>query len=258
MKSFILTFSKWKPLLDRLKLEIWGKSGTKTWLTALFKPVLWPIHSISKIWNEQVLFIKFFNVERCIWNSYLFSITWVFAIEPKQRDHYLWSIRVTVMLVTLWWWPIWDVGGFFRYVGDFSNVFNWSPTSQTFHQHIWSPTSVTNINETSISHYKSIIIQNYELNSEQQCVTGCSKFKTHILQKTQKCFYIWNLGKYHRYIECKVWDSVWNFGFKSAFISLELLEIIPCKYSNKIEEQIKIKLWTYLAFKLFWHPSVPV
>jgi len=64
------------------------------------------------------------------------------------------------MLVTLWWWLISDVGGriivlghtlfgdFFRYVGDFINVLNRSPTSQTCHQHIWSPTSVTNIDVT--------------------------------------------------------------------------------------------------------------
>ena len=40
------------------------------------------------------------------------------------------------------------VGDFFRYVGDFLNVLNRSPTSQTCHQHIWSPTSVTNIDVT--------------------------------------------------------------------------------------------------------------
>ena len=34
-------------------------------------------------------------------------------------------------------------GDFFRYVGNFLNVLNRSPTSQTCHQHIWSPTSVT-------------------------------------------------------------------------------------------------------------------
>ena len=38
----------------------------------------------------------------------------------------------------------------FRYVGDFLNILNRSPTSQTCHQHIWSPTSVTNIDVTSI------------------------------------------------------------------------------------------------------------
>ena len=37
------------------------------------------------------------------------------------------------------------VGDFFRYVGDFLKVLNRSPTSQTCHKHIRSPTSVTNI-----------------------------------------------------------------------------------------------------------------
>ena len=46
------------------------------------------------------------------------------------------------------WWQNHYVGDLFRYVGDFLNVLNRSPTSQTCHQHIWSPTSVTNIDVT--------------------------------------------------------------------------------------------------------------
>ena len=52
-----------------------------------------------------------------------------------------------VMLVLLWWWLIWDVGAriiikesfigdFFRYVGDFRNALNLSPTSWIGHQHL--------------------------------------------------------------------------------------------------------------------------
>ena len=58
------------------------------------------------------------------------------------------------MLLTLWWWLIWDVGGSiimlatFIVMVIFSNVLNRSPTSQTCHQHIWSSTSVTNIDVT--------------------------------------------------------------------------------------------------------------
>ena len=37
----------------------------------------------------------------------------------------------------------------FHYVGDFLNIQNRSPTSQTCYQHIWSPTSVTNIDATT-------------------------------------------------------------------------------------------------------------
>ena len=57
---------------------------------------------------------------------------------------------MTWMLVTdlRCWWQNQYVSDFFRYVGDFANVFNRSPTSQTCHQHIWSLTSVTNINVT--------------------------------------------------------------------------------------------------------------
>ena len=46
------------------------------------------------------------------------------------------------------WWQNNYVGDFFRCVGDFLNVLNRSPTSQTCHQHTWSPTSVTNIDVT--------------------------------------------------------------------------------------------------------------
>jgi len=43
------------------------------------------------------------------------------------------------------WWQNHYAGDLFRYVGDFLNTFNRSPTSQTCHQHIWSSTCVTNI-----------------------------------------------------------------------------------------------------------------
>ena len=43
------------------------------------------------------------------------------------------------------WWQNHYVGDFFRYVGDFLNVLNRSPTSSTCHQHILSSIPVTNI-----------------------------------------------------------------------------------------------------------------
>ena len=54
------------------------------------------------------------------------------------------------MMVTYFrcWWQNHYVGDFFRYVGDFLNILNRSLTSQTCHQHIWSPTSITNIDVT--------------------------------------------------------------------------------------------------------------
>ena len=51
------------------------------------------------------------------------------------------------------WWQNHYVGDFFRYVGDFLNVLNRSPTSQTCNQLIWSPTSVTNIDVTDIDEF---------------------------------------------------------------------------------------------------------
>ena len=67
---------------------------------------------------------------------------------------------LTVMLVTSLSWWLYDGDWFqilvaeslcwrlFRYVGDFLNVLNRSPTSKSYHQHIWSATSVTNIDVT--------------------------------------------------------------------------------------------------------------
>ena len=59
------------------------------------------------------------------------------------------------------WWHNHYVDDFFRYVDDFLNVLNRSLTSQTCHQHIWSPTSVTNIDVT-VPRYdiRSVIYRN--------------------------------------------------------------------------------------------------
>jgi len=46
------------------------------------------------------------------------------------------------------WWQNLYVSDFFRHVGDFFKVFNRSSISQTYHQYIWSRTSVTNIDVT--------------------------------------------------------------------------------------------------------------
>ena len=74
---------------------------------------------------------------------------------------------VTAMLVTTLCWRLYD-GDWFQMlmaeslcwrlfslcwrisqcIKSVTNILNRSPTSQTFHQHIWSPTSVTNIDAT--------------------------------------------------------------------------------------------------------------
>ena len=46
----------------------------------------------------------------------------------------------------------------FRYIGDFLNVLYRSPISQTCHQHIWSPRSVTNIDVTELTSWFSVLI----------------------------------------------------------------------------------------------------
>ena len=63
-----------------------------------------------------------------------------------------------VILVTLWWWLISDVGGRIIMLATFplcwwfsrsiTSILNRSPNSQTCHQHIWSPTYLTNIDVT--------------------------------------------------------------------------------------------------------------
>ena len=85
------------------------------------------------------------------------------------------------MLVTLRWWLISDVGGriimlatffvmlvaeslcwrlfslcwwFSQCILSVTDILNGSPTSQTCHQHIWSPTSVTNIDITCAQYAK--------------------------------------------------------------------------------------------------------
>ena len=68
----------------------------------------------------------------------------------------LWH-ATTVMLVTLWWWQIRDIGGriierlLFQWVKSVINILNWSPTSQCCHQHKPSLLSVTNIAEAKLT-----------------------------------------------------------------------------------------------------------
>ena len=70
-----------------------------------------------------------------------------------------------VKLVTLWWWLISDVGAriiklatcslcwwFSQCTKSVTNILTRSPTSETCHQNIWSPTSVTNIDVTDMAH----------------------------------------------------------------------------------------------------------
>ena len=61
-------------------------------------------------------------------------------ISPICWWHWCWWHRYVgdFMMVTHFrcWWQNHNIGGFFRYVGDFLNVLNRSPTSRIGHQHL--------------------------------------------------------------------------------------------------------------------------
>ena len=69
-------------------------------------------------------------------------------------------------------WQNYYVGDFFRYVGDFLNVLNRSPTSQTCHQHIWSPTSFTNIDLTVHQHRHLKTLLSQEMSARMPAVSS--------------------------------------------------------------------------------------
>ena len=95
---------------------------------------------------------------------HLFTITKLELESPSS------GLTVTVMLVTslcwwlydgdwfemlvaesLCWWLFSLCWWFSQCIKSVTNILNRSPTSQTCHQHIWSPTSVTNIDVTDNS-----------------------------------------------------------------------------------------------------------
>ena len=59
------------------------------------------------------------------------------------------AMLLTVTDLRCWWRN--RVADFFHLVGDLLNVLNWSPISQTCHQHICCPTSLTNIHVTELT-----------------------------------------------------------------------------------------------------------
>ena len=68
-------------------------------------------------------------------------------------------------LFSLCWW-------FSQCIKSVINIFNRSPTSQTCHQHIWSPTSVTNIDVTKISILLFIVFYRSGSQQEKRSITG--------------------------------------------------------------------------------------
>ena len=68
-------------------------------------------------------------------------ICWWFNDGDRLNCHQLYITKIT--LSSTWLKPLTQNGcDYFDYVGDCLNVSNRSPTSQSYHQHIFSPTSV--------------------------------------------------------------------------------------------------------------------
>ena len=97
--------------------------------------------------------------------------------------------KMTVMLVTSLCWWLYKGDWFQMFVAKslswrFSQciksvtiILNWSPTSQTCHQHIWSPTSVTNIDVTVITITIQTLNNSHGWNF-QAIISGKQVFKT--------------------------------------------------------------------------------
>ena len=86
-------------------------------------------------------------------------------LESKNGWQWCWWHRYLgdiIMLMTLWWWLISDVG-------DFLNVLNCSPTSQTSNQYIWSLTSVTNID---VIHSYRVPRGRHDVSNKFKAITG--------------------------------------------------------------------------------------
>ena len=99
----------------------------------------------TKYWSEVSSIVRVpFSFQKCPvnFNSTIAEYRWQWCWWHRYVGHFM---MVTDLRC---WWQNHYVGDFVRYVGDFPNVLNRSSTSQTCHQHIWSPTSVTNINLT--------------------------------------------------------------------------------------------------------------
>jgi len=108
--------------------------------------------------THHVLFMKGWKYSR----NYASSVT-------EDRWQWCWWHPYVgdFMMVTNFrcWWQNHYVSDFFRYVSDFLNVLNWSPSSWIGHQY---PESVTNIWNLSPTHLVSNIRHQHRCNPEVQ------------------------------------------------------------------------------------------
>ena len=132
----------------------WISKGLRTFL------------KLSRILNKSVRVFHFIILRiMCVLQAKLTSLApsnWILHIKRTAmwwrrwwqcRWQWCWWHRYVGYFMTVTdfkcWWQNHYIADFFHYVGDFLNVLNRSPTSQTCHQHIWSPTFVTNIDVTA-------------------------------------------------------------------------------------------------------------
>ena len=105
-------------------------------------------------WRNTIFFGTFHFLSSFLRASFIleYSLRFGFKYMALRTTHIGDSDVGDFMMVTDFgcWWQNQYVGDFVRYVGDFLYVLNRSPTSKTCHQHIWSPTSVTNVDVTEV------------------------------------------------------------------------------------------------------------
>ena len=134
---------------------------------------------------------------------------------------------VTVMLVTSLCWWLYDGDRFEMLVTEslcwwfsqcfksVTNILDRSPISQTCHQHIWSPTSVTNIDVTHGSTYRSDLL--IVVDFPQSWFQTFSSYYSRVM-KGLKFFLLGDLVEYLIMINLVlntriiIWNKIFGFG----------------------------------------------
>ena len=129
MKHMILPFARWWQCHVGNLMMVFSDFGNRIIMLVTFR--------IQRITHQHFKIVTNFNNR---WNGW-----WQWCWWQRYVGDFM-------MLTDLrCWWQNHYVGDFFRYVGDFFNVLNLSPTSWIGHQHLklvtntFGPTSVTKI-----------------------------------------------------------------------------------------------------------------
>ena len=86
--------------------------------------------------------IEGYDGDSDVGDNVMLVTTWCWWFYDSDRFKMLVTESLCWRLFSLCWW-------FSQCIKSVTNILNWSPTSHTCHQHIWSPTSVTNIDVTN-------------------------------------------------------------------------------------------------------------